>query len=125
MTIQQASQQLLFQLYHIYDQREAANIADLIMENVTEWKRIDRIVNKEFSLSPEKEELLAFYISELLNQKPVQYVLKEAWFYGMKLYVNEQVLIPRPETEELLDWIIDEVRPRQAGLQGLAPDERN
>ena len=45
MTIQQATKQLLFQLYHFYDEREAANIANLVMENVTEWKRIDRILN--------------------------------------------------------------------------------
>jgi len=118
MTIHQASQQLLFQLYHMYDQREASNISDLVMEKVTEWKRIDRIVNKEVSLSREKEELLAFYISQLSEHKPVQYVLNEAWFYGMKLYVNENVLIPRPETEELLDWIVEDV----LSSQGLQPE---
>jgi release factor glutamine methyltransferase len=37
---------------------------------------------------------------------PLQYVLQEAWFYGMQLYVDERVLIPRPETEELVDWVI-------------------
>jgi len=42
MTIQEAQQQLLFQLFHIYEEREARNIADLVMEHVTEWKRIDR-----------------------------------------------------------------------------------
>ncbi len=47
MTMQQATQHLLFQLYHIYEQREARNIADLVMENITEWKKIDRILYKE------------------------------------------------------------------------------
>ena len=125
MTVQQASRQLLFQLYHIYDEREATNIADLVMEKVTEWKRIDRIVNKESTLSPDKEKLLALYISELSKHKPVQYVLNEAWFYGMKLYVDEHVLIPRPETEELLDWIVEEARISDTGLQGGEAEERN
>lgn len=109
MTINQATQQLIFELFHIYEDREARNIADLVMENITEWKRIDRVVNKQMLLSPDKQALLARYTEELLSHKPVQYVLSEAWFCGLKLYVNEQVLIPRPETEELADWILQDV----------------
>ena len=105
MTIHQAYQQLLLQLFEIYDDSEAHNIADWVMEHITEWKRIDRIVNKEFPLSIQKEEQLKKYTAELLNHRPVQYVLGEAWFAGMKLYVNEKVLIPRPETEELVEWV--------------------
>ena len=55
MTIHEASKRLLFQLYELYDNREAANIADLVMENITGWKRIDRIVNKEVKLSAAME----------------------------------------------------------------------
>lgn len=107
MTIHQAYQQLLFQLFEIYDDSEAHNIADWVMEHITEWKRIDRIVNKEFPLSVEKQERLEKYTKELLSHRPVQYVLGEAWFAGMKFYVNEKVLIPRPETEELVQWIVE------------------
>jgi release factor glutamine methyltransferase len=106
MTIQEAQQQLLFQLYPIYDNREAAAIANWVMENVTEMKRIDRLVNKDTHLPLSKVELLNKYTDELLKHRPVQYVLKESWFAGMKFYVDENVLIPRPETEELVDWVI-------------------
>ncbi|MBI1781794.1 MAG: peptide chain release factor N(5)-glutamine methyltransferase [Sphingobacteriales bacterium] len=109
MTIHQAYQQLLFQLFEIYDDSEAHTIADWVMEHITEWKRIDRIVNKEFSLSAQKQERLEKYTKELRAHRPVQYVLGEAWFAGMKFYVNEKVLIPRPETEELVEWIVKEV----------------
>ena len=110
MTVHQASQQLIFQLFHLYEEREARNIADLVMENVTEWKRVDRIVNKEVPLSPDKEKLLTRYTLELMEHKPVQYVLEEAWFCGMKFFVDENVLIPRPETEELVNWILEQSR---------------
>jgi release factor glutamine methyltransferase len=108
MTIHEANMRLLFQLYELYDNREAANIADLVMENITGWKRIDRVVNKEVRCSPAMEQLLDKYIEELSSNKPVQYVLHEAWFAGMKLYVDENVLIPRPETEELVDLVTKE-----------------
>lgn len=114
MTIQEATQQLLFQLFNIYEEREARNIADLVMERVTEWKRIDRIINKQVPLSQPQARLLVAYTSELLEHRPLQYVLKEAWFYGLRFYVDEHVLIPRPETEELVGWIIDESGARGA-----------
>jgi len=99
---------LLFQLYEQYDDHEAANIADLVVENVTGWKRIDRVINKEVKFSSLMEDQLNKYLQELSTHKPVQYVLHEAWFAGMKLYVNEHVLIPRPETEELADMAVKE-----------------
>ncbi|MEP7279393.1 MAG: peptide chain release factor N(5)-glutamine methyltransferase [Bacteroidota bacterium] len=123
MTIHEASQQLRFQLFHQYDEREAGNITDLVMENITGWKRIDRVVNKTASLSAAQQALLQSYTNALLNNTPLQYVLQEAWFYGLRLFVDENVLIPRPETEELVDWLVKEYRQgpgdRQA-LPGLA-----
>ncbi|HET9055667.1 MAG TPA: peptide chain release factor N(5)-glutamine methyltransferase [Chitinophagaceae bacterium] len=110
MTIFQAYQQLVIRLTEIYDNSEAANIADLVMEHITGCNRIDRIVNKDFSLSVQKEERLKEITTQLLAHRPVQYVLGEAWFAGMKFYVNEKVLIPRPETEELMEWIVSDHR---------------
>jgi len=106
MTIHEASRQLLFQLYHIYDQQEAGNIADCVMEHLTGWKKIERMLNKGVKMSPAMEAQLEKYTAALANHTPVQYVLHEAWFCGLKLYVDENVLIPRPETEELVEWIV-------------------
>ena len=105
MTIQQAYQQLLTHLYEIYETREAANIADWVIENITGFKKIDRIINKAFPLNTVQQQLFEDYTKKLLQHNPVQYVLSEAWFAGMKLFVNENVLIPRPETEELVEWM--------------------
>lgn len=108
MTIHEAQQQLLFQLYHIYDDREAQSIADWVMEHITGWQKIDRVLNKKVKLSQPKLDELEQITQQLLAHKPVHYVLHQAWFQGMKLYVDENVLIPRPETEELVEWAAEE-----------------
>lgn len=110
MTIHEANMRLLFQLYEVYDDREAANVADLIMEHITGWKRIDRVYNKQVKMSDVMMSELEKYTHELLTHKPVQYILGEAWFMGMKFYVDEHVLIPRPETEELVDGIVRDIK---------------
>jgi release factor glutamine methyltransferase len=110
MTIHLAYKQLLAQLYDVYDHREAANIADMVIEHVTGQRKIDRIVYKDLPVNTEQQEQLKKITGELLKSRPVQYVLGEAWFMDMKLRVNENVLIPRPETEELVEWIIDDIK---------------
>jgi len=125
MTIYEAQQRLIFQLFEIYDNREAANIADLVMEHITGWKKIDRILNKQVPLLNDKITLLEKFTTELLVHKPVQYVLNEAWFYGLKFFVNEHVLIPRPETEELVEWIVREVGDTRYEVQNKNQDPEN
>jgi release factor glutamine methyltransferase len=110
MTIQLAYQQLLLQLYKVYDTREAANIADMVIENVTGQRKIDRILYKELPVNFEQQERLEKLGTELLQHRHVQYVLGEAWFMDMRLKVSESVLIPRPETEELVAWILTDLK---------------
>jgi release factor glutamine methyltransferase len=109
MTIQLAYKQLLAQLYEVYDTREAANIADMVIEHVTGQRKIERILYKDLPVTEEQQQTLEALSQQLLQHKPVQYILGEAWFAGMKLYVNEHVLIPRPETEELVELIVEEL----------------
>lgn len=112
MTIQQAYQQLVTQLYEVYDDREAAHIGDWVIEHITGKKRIDRITDKNFPLTQEMRTVLQQYTAQLLQHRPVQYVLHEAWFAGMAFYVDEHVLIPRPETEELTEWLTESLAAR-------------
>jgi len=105
MTIQQAYHFLQEQLCTIYDNDESANIADLVIEHITGYKKLGRLTHKNLLLEENQIEQLQSITKNLLQHKPVQYVLGEAWFYEMKFYVNEHVLIPRPETEELVELI--------------------
>lgn len=111
MTVQEAYKQLLLQLYDLYNNREAGNIADLAIEHITGLRKIDRILNKQMPVSATAQKQLDTYAQQLLQHTPVQYVLNEAWFAGLKLYVDENVLIPRPETEELVEWIAQSKLP--------------
>ncbi len=121
MTLYQATRRLEEALAPLYDEREARNIAGLVMEHLTGWNRIDRLMNRQHGLYGQKMRELERCESELLQHRPVQYVLNEAWFYGMNLQVDERVLIPRPETEELAEWIVDDISTdgKEQGLKIL------
>jgi release factor glutamine methyltransferase len=94
------------QLRTIYDEGEATTISDWLMEHLTGSKKTDRISQSKKELSTEQEVLLETYLYRLKENEPIQYVLSEAWFCGLRFYVDKNVLIPRPETEELVEWII-------------------
>lgn len=108
MTVQDAYQQLFYQLIEIYDASEAQVIANWVVEDLTGFTKIDRVQNKTALVSKEQIAQLESIAVLLLQHQPVQQVLGYAWFYREKFRVNNQVLIPRPETEELVDWIIQE-----------------
>lgn len=108
MTTGKAYKDFVNSLKTIYDDREADNIADWIFEKVTGSKKLERRLNRNDDLEESEFLQLQNYIQQLLSHRPVQYVLHEAWFYKMKFFVNEDVLIPRPETEELVEWIVND-----------------
>ena len=103
MTFEAAEQSLATALDGLYENREAATIAGMVMEFITGKSKMDRWLQKNELLSIEDLKRLEKYSKELLTGKPVQYVLGEAWFAGLCLQVNEHTLIPRPETEELVN----------------------
>jgi release factor glutamine methyltransferase len=104
MTFREAQHQLKDKLTEIYDLREAANIAEWALEDITGLSRIDRLIH-DGSFTRDQEEKYGDYKARLMSATPVQYVTGYAWFMGERFKVNENVLIPRPETEELVAWI--------------------
>jgi len=110
MKIGEAEIWLRKELASIYDEREAANIASVVLETITGLPRVDRLTKKNEPLIVQQLHRLTEVHHRLLQHEPVQYALEEAHFFGLKLFVDKHVLIPRPETEELVDWIIKDVK---------------
>lgn len=106
MTISDAQAYLSQELKKIYEDGEASTISDWVIESITQIKKTDRINHRKVELTQGQADQLQLYLNRLLEYEPVQYVLNEAWFCGLKFYVDKNVLIPRRETEELVEWII-------------------
>ena len=119
MTIEGANRLLISSLSEIYDEREAASISSMVMERLTGMTKSLRVLNKTDVFTTGQEELLNGYLADLLKSRPVQYVLEEAWFGSIPFFVNEHVLIPRPETEELVNWLLDDYNPAMENISVL------
>ncbi|MGL6267189.1 MAG: N5-glutamine methyltransferase family protein, partial [Chitinophagaceae bacterium] len=105
MQIQEAFIKLRNDLVALYGERESTLISNWVIENITGLTPSARLIHTTDSLSAKQESDFHKFQHELLQWRPIQYVLGEAWFCGMPFYVDERVLIPRPETEELVEAV--------------------
>jgi len=97
------------QLEDIYEEQERSAIATWVMEKVTGKQRLERLTQREEPLHVDQMHQITAIVQRLQAHEPVQYVLAEAFFFGLRFYVDKHVLIPRAETEELVEWIISDV----------------
>ncbi len=108
LTFNQAFYESVNKLQSLYDAHEASAIAHELMLHITGLDKIQRLMDKDKEFTIPQQEQFDGMLTDLLKGRPLQYVIGLAWFMGRKYVVNENVLIPRPETEELVQWIIDE-----------------
>lgn len=94
------------QLDALFGKDEVESFYFILTEYLHGLKRIYLALNPNFEISEEEARKWEAIISELKTEKPIQYIIGETWFYDSKFFVNEHTLIPRPETEELVDWIV-------------------
>ena len=119
LTISNAFHELRKSVKHLYDDREASNIAHWVMEDLTGWSKAQRLVKKDELLPQEFQLKLKELSVQLGSGMPVQHILGFGWFLGLKYKVNGHVLIPRPETEELVEWVIGEVKTQDKSCRVL------
>lgn len=119
MTI--AETRVLFEkeLQGVYSSEESKNIFFLVLSHLLEVPKLIILSQPDKLLDKKSEQEVARILLELKKKKPVQYVLGKTDFYGMVLSVSPSVLIPRPETEELVDWIIKDQREQTFNIADI------
>ena len=94
-------------LKNIQDEQEIESFFFILTEYLHNLKRVDVALNPNFELKDAEVDKWNTILAQLQQEKPIQYITGEAWFYGLRFEVNENTLIPRPETEELVEWILN------------------
>ena len=108
MTIGEAEIRIYRSIQAIYDPDEAKAVAQLALSHVCGISKIQLKLKKQDPLYKMEERSLNLLLDEILTGKPIQYIIGETPFFGLRLKVTPAVLIPRPETEELVGWILEE-----------------
>lgn len=107
MTVRETIARLRARLEPLYGKGETQAIVRLIFDYLKGWDAVHIFMNEEKELSAETMEAIGRVVRRLEAHEPIQYITGTAPFYGMMLHVDRRVLIPRPETEQLVDMIVD------------------
>ena len=110
MTLMEGKIFFLKNLKIMYNDKEITYYYKLILSEVFKRNELQLALDPKSSLKKSELTFLKLAVKNLLDQKPIQYIIGKAFFRSLTLKVNENVLIPRPETEELVDWVIEDFR---------------
>jgi len=119
MTISAFKKYFKTELSGLYTESESAFLSSLFIHQIVGFDHFQQRRFSEQELLLDDEEKLSHLVSELKTGRPYQQILGETEFYGMKFFVDENVLIPRPETEELLEIAIREIQHLKFNVKGL------
>ena len=114
MTLLELRSKFLNDLKEFYPKTEILSFYFLLIEYHLGLKKVDISLSPEKELTPKESELIFSALYRLKKEEPIQYIIGETAFYGLTFKVDQNVLIPRPETEELVDWIIKDSNKYQS-----------
>lgn len=112
LTLRQCADNAIRRLLSEYPDGEARWMVRIIFEKLKGWNRTEMMIRADQEISPFIAGKVDEITRRLLDHEPIQYILGEARFYGLTLNVTPDVLIPRPETEELVDMIVADAHGR-------------
>lgn len=98
------------ELDSIYGSDEVDSFFFILIEHYYELPRIHLALHPDFSITKEEQDPIFNALDALKKERPIQYIIGNTSFYGLNFKVNDNVLIPRPETEELVDWVIRDTK---------------
>ncbi|MBR9915969.1 MAG: peptide chain release factor N(5)-glutamine methyltransferase [Algicola sp.] len=112
----------ILDIYHkeldaLYGKQEVDSFFNLLIDHYLQLKRIHIVVDPEYVITKSEEQPLFEALSALKLEQPIQYIIGVTDFYGLTFKVNTHTLIPRPETEELVSWILSD----QKGNESVDP----
>lgn len=107
----------------IYPKEEIDSFFYSCIEHYLNLERFILAIQPGITLNKDEEQPLFEALSELKLEKPLQYILGTAHFMDLELHVDENVLIPRPETEELVQWILDDARSQMSEVRNQKGEE--
>lgn len=107
MTINDFRERFRKLLSGMYEPEEIKNLCFLAIEHVMHMNRVEVSLSRNLEIPADKLGELSDVLARLEKSEPIQYIIGFTEFYGLNLQVNPSTLIPRPETEELVDWIIN------------------
>lgn len=100
-------------LKNVFPSAEVDSLFNILTEKFLGMSRLQIALDPQKELSQQEHQDLKAALERLKNHEPVQYITGETEFFGLTFNVNKDVLIPRPETEELIQWILDDFQPRK------------
>ena len=119
MTVKESIQLLQRELSQQLPNTEISSITAIIFKKLLGYNRADLVLNSHTELLPTTETQIYNIIHQLKRNKPLQYILGVTEFYGLNFFVDESVLIPRSETEELVQWIITDYKDQSPKIMEI------
>lgn len=97
----------------LYPPNEVKSLCQIALQELRHCSKASLLAASPLTLSDEEKKSIDQTVARLLRHEPIQYILGKSQFYGLEFVVNESVLIPRPETEELVEWIMNDAHGKR------------